>query len=362
MDRDPDRTYTIRRLHRLGMGIGAATAAVDEDRVTLTLLDHLLGGARTLTRADAAARAGVDEAVAAALERASGVGEGARYNEGEVRHLALLGRLLQLLPQELLLEQLRGDIPVLRTMALRTLDTADEVFWRTAREEEPDPVDLALRLAEVAKPLLDISTELVGQGFRRVVLHLLTSDLVVQALRDDTETVDLAVGFVDVVGYTSMSARIDPTGLGDVLSAFEHVCLAMAEQRPAVQLVKFMGDAAMFVSLDRLELARGLWELVQEASAPHDDPDDPADEEALAATPIRGGMAAGPTLFRAGDYYGAAVNEAARLTDLARRGTVLVADDLRDDLEPAFRMRHIRPVRLHGIGVRRPYALRELVG
>jgi adenylate cyclase len=356
--------YTIRRLFRLGMSVEAATAAVDQERVTLALLDHLLGGPRHLTRGEAAARAGVSDSLAAGIERVSAIPEGTRYSDAEVRLLSLIGRLLGLLPEDLLLDQVRGDIPVLRTMALRTLDTAEQLFLRTAREEIPDPVDQAVRLAEVAKPLLDVSTELIGQSYRRIVLHLLTSDLIVEALRDDSETVDVAVGFVDVVGYTSLSARVDPTGLGEVLTAFEHACLGMAEARPAVQLVKFMGDAAMFVSLDPLALAEGLYDLVQEGQ------DDPADADpvgaaeggaagsALTAAPIRGGMAAGPTLFRAGDYYGAPVNEAARLTDLARRGTVLVADDLREQLEPAFRLRHIRPVRLHGIGVRRPYALR----
>ena len=40
---------------------------------------------------------------------------------------------------------------------------------------------------------------------------------------------------------------------------------------------------------------------------------------------------------------------------------MLVADDLKDELTATFRLRRIRPVRLHGIGVRRPYALRGLV-
>lgn len=64
-------------------------------------------------------------------------------------------------------------------------------------------------------------------------------------------------------------------------------------------------------------------------------------------------------MVRGGDYFGPAVNEAARLTDLARRNTVLVADHLRDVLAVGFKLRHIRPVLLHGIGMRRPYAIRE---
>jgi adenylate cyclase len=350
VERDPDRAYTIRRLTRLGMSVEAATRAVDTDRVTLSLLDHLLGGARDLTRAEAAAQAGVPEALAAAVERISGIPDGSRYADAEVRHLALLGRLTRLLPEDVLVEQLRGDVPVLRTMALRTLDTADHVYLRAVRERSEDPVDQAIQLARVGGPLLDVSTELIGQSFRRIVLLLLTSDLVAEALRGGSETVEVAVGFVDVVGYTSLSARIDPTGLGEVLTGFERACQAMAERRPAVQLVKFLGDAAMYASLSPVELALGLHELVQ----PRPDPAGAED------APIRGGMAAGPTLFRGGDYFGPPVNEAARLTDLARRSTVLVADHLAPALEATFRLRHLRPTRLPGIGVRRPYALRSL--
>ncbi len=352
VDSDPGRAHAIRRLFRLGMGIEEATAAVDGDRITLSLVDHLLGGPRVHTRDEAAARAGLDPEVAAVLERVSGVADGTRYSEAEIRHLSLIGRLLQFVPDEMVLDQIRGDVPVLRTMALRTLDTAEEVFLRAAREEVDDPIDLAIRLVEVAGPLLEVSAELVGQSYRRVILHLLTSDLIVQALRDDAETIPLAVGFVDVVGYTSLAARVDPTGLDDLLSAFEHLCQATVEGIPEVQLVKFLGDAAMFVSLDPVALGRALYVL----TTPIEDEDAP-----LAYAPIKGGMASGEALFRGGDYYGAPVNEAARLTDLARRNSVLASDELHDVLDGHFKLRRIRPVRLHGIGLRRPYALREVL-
>lgn len=347
---DPDRARLIRRLFRLGMSAEAATRAVDEDRVTFGLLDHLVGGSREYTVTEAAARAGVPVEVAEVVARSTGGGGVDGWSEADIRHLALVGRALQVLPGETILEQLRGDAPMLRTMALRTLDTAEAAFLREAREQVDDPVELAMRLHEVAKPLLDLSTDLIGQSFRRIVLNLMTSDMIAQALSTDDETLEVGVAFVDVVGYTSLSARIDPTGLGDVLHAFEQSCLRMVEDHADVQLVKFLGDAGMFVSLDPVGLARAVFELVQ----PIEDEDQP-----LGYVPIRAGLSSGSVLFRGGDYFGTPVNEAARLTDLARRNTVLVADHLKDLLDPAFRLRHIRPVLLHGIGMRRPYALRD---
>jgi adenylate cyclase len=45
---------------------------------------------------------------------------------------------------------------------------------------------------------------------------------------------------------------------------------------------------------------------------------------------LRGGIASGEALLRAGDWYGRPVNLAARLTDFARRGSVLASAEVRD--------------------------------
>ena len=346
---DPDRARQIRRLYRLGMSVQAATDAVDADRVTMALVDHLTGGPRTFTREEAAARAGLPVHVAATIDRVAGVGDDTRYSESGIHHLALLARLLQFLPEEQVMEQVRADIPILRALALRTLDTARTVFIDAARREHPDPVDAGVALSEVAKPLLDLSTELIGASYRRVILELMTSDIVVESLRSEGETVDVAVGFVDVVGYTSLSARVDPGGLDEVLTRFESDCQAVVEAHPAVSLVKFMGDAGMFVALDPVELATALFELVTARQ-------DGDEEESI---PTSAGMAHGAALLRGGDYFGPPVNEAARLTDLARRNSVLVSDQLKDQLSDHFHLRRLAPVSLHGIGRRRPYALRR---
>jgi adenylate cyclase len=76
---------------------------------------------------------------------------------------------------------------------------------------------------------------------------------------------------------------------------------------------------------------------------------------------VRIGMASGPTLSWEGDLYGPTVNLASRLVNFARPGTVLVSDEfgarLADD--PRFELRHLRPVRLQGVGRVRPWVLRR---
>ena len=121
----------------------------------------------------------------------------------------------------------------------------------------------------------------------------------------------------------------------------------MALAHENVQLVKFLGDAAMYVGVDATSLAATLLEIVLGTE----------DEPALEGSPMRGGMSAGPLLMRAGDYFGPPVNTAARLTDHARPGTVLADEHLADDLS-GFYVRRVPPMRLRGVGFRRPVRLR----
>ena len=53
-----------------------------------------------------------------------------------------------------------------------------------------------------------------------------------------------------------------------------------------------------------------------------------------------------------GDLFGSTVNLASRLVNIARPGTVLISDELAEQLQglPAFVLRSLRPLRLKGIG------------
>jgi adenylate cyclase len=69
----------------------------------------------------------------------------------------------------------------------------------------------------------------------------------------------------------------------------------------------------------------------------------------------------GPVLSRFGDVYGSVVNLAARLTALARPGTVLVDKELADALRAAdgYQLRPRRPVAVRGYHHLRSWSLRR---
>jgi adenylate cyclase len=79
-----------------------------------------------------------------------------------------------------------------------------------------------------------------------------------------------------------------------------------------VRLVKTIGDAVMLVSTDVDALIATALDLVAAADA-----------EGETFPQLRAGIAFGPALLRAGDWYGRPVNLASRITAIARPGSVL---------------------------------------
>lgn len=136
-----------------------------------------------------------------------------------------------------------------------------------------------------------------------------------------------AVGFVDLVGFSTWSAEIALSELSVVVREFE----ARADElvsRKGSRLVKTVGDAVMFTALSPEAVARAAIALIEELGR-------------HAGVEARGGLTYGDVLIRGGDYYGPLVNLASRLGDLAVPGELLATPEfaaaLPDDLafEPA---------------------------
>jgi class 3 adenylate cyclase len=167
-----------------------------------------------------------------------------------------------------------------------------------------------MRAAETTRPLAAAISHL----FRA---HLEVAGRRLRSLRpeDSHDTARLTVGFVDLVGFTTLSHRIDVPELARVVDRFEEAAHDVTTSYDG-RVIKFVGDEVMFVTPAAeagCDIAISLIELFV---------DDPS------VTP-RGGLAAGEVLVRGGDYYGPVVNLAARLAELAVPQEVLVSDDLR---------------------------------
>jgi adenylate cyclase len=149
------------------------------------------------------------------------------------------------------------------------------------------------------------------------------------------EAQDLCVCFADLVGFTRMGVQVDAQELGGVAGRFAE--LANEVTTGPVRLIKTIGDAAMFVSPDPMAMvnvALALGEAMREAEMPS----------------MRAGLALGPTLLRAGDYYGHSVNLASRVTGVARPDSVLCTHEVRDAATDEFDWSFAGKHRLKGVG------------
>lgn len=124
----------------------------------------------------------------------------------------------------------------------------------------------------------------------------------------------LAIGFVDLVGFTPLAHGMEPGDLADLIEGFEMTAHEVVSGRGG-RVVKHIGDEVMFTAVDPVEAARIAKELVARFSSgsgvdPH------------------AGLAYGTVIGRGGDYYGAIVNLASRVADIAVPNEILVTAEL----------------------------------
>jgi adenylate cyclase len=158
---------------------------------------------------------------------------------------------------------------------------------------------------------------------------------------------ELAVGFADLVGYTSRSRGMGGRELGAMVEDFEGLAADVIARNHG-RVVKTVGDGVLYTCTepaDAVEIALRL----------------PEEWTAVDRPPLRVGAAFGPVLTRLGDVYSPVVNLASRLTSLARPSTVLVDQQLARRLRgmSAYRVRPLRRVSVRGYDHLQPWLVRR---
>lgn len=146
------------------------------------------------------------------------------------------------------------------------------------------------------------------------------------------------VGFADLVGYTTTAATLSVKELTSVLMRFDEA-ISTAVLAEGGQIVKMIGDEAMFVTTDPASACRIALRLTStfgHGSLP----------------PVRVGLASGEVVSVFGDVYGPVVNVAARLVDAAEPSTVLVNESIFQACESDFHFHTLSPLDLKGIAQR----------
>jgi class 3 adenylate cyclase len=132
--------------------------------------------------------------------------------------------------------------------------------------------------------------------------------------RRSADTAPMAVGFLDIVGFTTLAHQVSVQQLADVVERFEEAAYDIAAAYDG-RVVKLVGDEVMFVTRDPAAACEVALALVERFAG------DPR------VTP-RGGLAFGELLLRGGDYYGPIVNLAARVAQIAVPNELLVTAEM----------------------------------
>ena len=157
-----------------------------------------------------------------------------------------------------------------------------------------------------------------------------------------------AVGFADLVGFTSLSQQVNAHELAAVVDRFESIAYDTVG-RLGGRVVKMIGDEVMFSVPDERSAA----EIGLSLSETYRDDDELSD--------VRVGLAAGPVLQREADLFGPVVNRASRIVNIAFPGSVVCSEEIRDVLsaEAAFRWKSIGSRNLKDIGKVALFAVRR---
>ncbi|MFC8410677.1 adenylate/guanylate cyclase domain-containing protein [Arthrobacter sp. NPDC057259] len=305
-----------------------ATGTMSPERLAIKALEQrLLGGERKLRRREVAAGAGLSLLSARKLWRALGFpnlgDEDVAFTEAD---LTALNTVVDLVRTGKLTEE--AAISVTRAIGQMT---DRMVVWQIealvedmVHQQGVSDAVARKQLVGQLPALVDALEEVLVYSWRRQ-LNAGVQRLAVRAeaglasseegREGDEDDAPLplarAVGFADLVSYTSLSRRMNEKTLAQLVQRFENKCAEIISVGGG-RLVKTVGDEVLYIAETPAAGAEISLALSQAFN----------DDEILPQARVA--MVWGRILSRLGDIYGPTVNLAARLTALADPGTVLV--------------------------------------
>jgi len=316
----PDGLAVRRALIEYLEGLGASTEqlirASREELLPELTAELVVGAGGGLTLAEAAERAGITPEIAQVVYRALGlstadVGE-PKFGDADVE---LLNEVLSL-PSSVGygVDEMGETLRVFGSLLSRMADAAVATYRQGAEqrlaESGADELERAHAYAEAAQAGIHIPV-MVGVMLRHHVMESLQRQRSAVREGGDPASVEMCVGFVDLAGFTPLSASLDTAELLSLVSNFENRSIDIVNRRGG-QVVKHLGDEIMFVAADPTDACLIALDLLDAFSDEQIQP--------------HGGLASGDLIMRRGDYYGPIVNLASRVVDHAIRGEVLVTE------------------------------------
>lgn len=328
---------------------------------------QLLGGERTLRRREVAAGAGVSLLSARKIWRAMGFpnlgDDDVAFTERDQDALELVVDMVRegLLTEETAISVTRSIGQMTDRMAVWQIEALVEDLVAEHGVSDPEARRAVVsELPNLIGPLEDLLVysyrRQLNAGIQRLAIRaqegLASSELGRDGDEDDAPLpLARAVGFADLVSYTSLSRRMNEKTLARLVQRFENICAEIISVGGG-RLVKTIGDEVLYNCETPVAGAQISLALAEAMAA-----DDFLPEARVA-------MVWGRVLSRLGDIYGPTVNLAARLTSLAQPGTVLIdsvtAAALADD--DRFVLTELPMEQVRGFGEIRPVLLARGLG
>jgi adenylate cyclase len=304
------------------------TGTLSAERIAAKALEaRLLGGERKLRRREVAAGAGLSLLSARKLWRALGF---PNLGDDDVAFTERDQAALNTVVNQVRSGKLTEDAAISVTRAIGPM-TDRVVAWQIEARVEDMVHEQVLTDAQARKRLVHELPALVepleemlvyswrrqlNAGVQRLAVRaeagLQASEEGREGDEDDAPLpLARAVGFADLVSYTSLSRRMNEKTLAKLVQRFENKCAEIISVGGG-RLVKTVGDEVLYIAETPAAGAE-----ISPALAGAFTRDETLPEARVATV-------WGRILSRLGDIYGPTVNLAARLTTLADPGTVLV--------------------------------------
>ncbi|HZK05348.1 MAG TPA: adenylate/guanylate cyclase domain-containing protein [Actinomycetaceae bacterium] len=321
-----------------------------------------MGELPSMTIAQLAEQAGTDVAAARAFWRAMGFANVAddevKFVSEDVDTLRAWTEMVESedLDERTMLSLIRAQSHNLERQVLWQLEATIE--YMTRRHKLDDTAARIIFLDQLPERSGFLLSQL-SYAWRRQAVDL--TERTVAELAERTEQpragevlpVPRALGFVDMVQFTSRVRQLESRELVDLVQGFEMTTRDVISANGA-RVVKTVGDAVLYVAEDLLTAAKVALAMIHAISA------NPS------LLPVRASLVWGRVISRSGDIFGPAVNLASRLIDIAPRDTVYM-----DEGTAALLAKHPsaadfnqirRPIaRVPGIGEIRPIELKWAV-
>jgi adenylate cyclase len=330
------RVELLERLAADGASMQELEAAVRENRLALLPVDRVLGG--RYTAAEVEERFGVPAPLLARFHRLLGLPDPGPDDRVFGDEDVAAGRSTEMFLQSGLDEDAILEITrVLGEGMARLAATSTAAFVEAFLQAGDSEYEVALRFAALAEQLTPALAPVLDAAFRAHLRESVARGMLGSAERQTGQLAgaqEIVVCFADLVGFTRLGGEVEVQELGGVARSLARLAADLAE--PPVRLVKTIGDAAMFVSPEPkpiVEVALSLVEAVQDADLPT----------------LRAGIASGPAILRSGDFYGHSVNLASRVTGVARPGSVLCTQEVRDAVPEEFEWTSAGRFKLKGV-------------